>query len=121
MRDRGHRLSGGQRQRISIARAILRDPDILVLDEATSDLDIESERAIQQALDNLVAERTVLAIAHRLSTVAMADQILVLDKGEIVERGSHEELMAMGGRYAGLWRLQTELGDAGRPARRGES
>ncbi len=118
--DRGHRLSGGQRQRIAIARAILRDPDILVLDEATSDLDSHSERLIQEAIDKLRSDRTVVAIAHRLSTVAMADQILVLAEGRIVERGTHDELLALEGRYTQLWRIQTATGDSERGAEPGE-
>jgi subfamily B ATP-binding cassette protein MsbA len=104
--DRGYRLSGGQRQRIAIARAILRDPDILVLDEATSDLDSQAEKQIQRALDRLREERTVLAIAHRLSTVCGADQILVLERGRLVESGTHAALLTRDGAYAAFWRLQ---------------
>lgn len=105
--DRGCRLSGGERQRLSIARAILRDPELLILDEATSDLDSHSERLIQQATERLRSDRTVLAIAHRLSTIRMADQILVFDDGALVERGTHSQLLALGRRYARLWQLQS--------------
>jgi subfamily B ATP-binding cassette protein MsbA len=104
--ERGTRLSGGQRQRIAIARALLRDPPILILDEATSALDTESERLVQQAIDRLMADRTVLVIAHRLATVRNADQILVLEDGRLVDRGTHEELYADGGTYRRLYDLQ---------------
>ncbi len=104
--ERGVKLSGGQRQRISIARAVLRDPAVLVLDEATSHVDNETEVLIQEQLDSLVADRTTFAIAHRLSTVRDADRILVLDDGRLVEEGSHEELLAHDGLYADLWSVQ---------------
>jgi ATP-binding cassette, subfamily B, bacterial MsbA len=104
--ERGTRLSGGQRQRIAIARAILRDPPILIFDEATSALDSESERLVQDAIVRLLVGRTVFVIAHRLSTVLHADQILVMDRGRIVQRGTHEELLAHGGLYARLYSLQ---------------
>ncbi|MCB0332959.1 MAG: ATP-binding cassette domain-containing protein, partial [Bdellovibrionales bacterium] len=104
--ERGVKLSGGQRQRISIARALLKDSPILILDEATSALDSESEEAIQQALEKLMEGRTVIAIAHRLSTLRQMDRILVMQEGTLIEDGNHNELLAQGGLYARLWNSQ---------------
>ena len=104
--ESGARLSGGQQQRLSIARAILKDAPILILDEATSALDTESEREVQKALENLMKNRTTIVIAHRLSTIQNADRIVVLKEGQIVEEGSHEELIASGGEYNLLYQLQ---------------
>ena len=105
--DRGGRLSGGQRQRVSIARAILKNPPILILDEATSALDTESERLVQDALERLMKTRTTVAIAHRLSTIKNADEICVLHEGQIVERGTHDELLAIDGYYRKLNDMQS--------------
>jgi ABC-type multidrug transport system fused ATPase/permease subunit len=109
--ERGNRLSGGQRQRIAIARAILKDPPILILDEATSALDAESERLVQQALSNLMRGRTTLVIAHRIATVRHADLILVLEGGEIPETGDHESLLRRRGLYSRLHELQFDNED----------
>ncbi len=105
--DRGTKLSGGQRQRLSIARAVLKNPDILILDEATSALDTESEKLVQEALNELLKGRTSVVIAHRLSTIHNADKIIVVDGGRIAEQGTHTELMARGGIYAHLIEMQS--------------
>jgi subfamily B ATP-binding cassette protein MsbA len=107
--ERGVRLSGGQRQRVAIARAILADPRILILDEATSSLDSESEAMIQDGLNRLRHGRTTFVIAHRLSTIRSADQILVLENGEIAERGTHDQLLALNGRYKQLYDRQYQI------------
>ena len=104
--EKGVKLSGGQRQRIAIARAILKNAPVLILDEATSALDTESERHIQAALENVMHGRTTIVIAHRLSTIENADEIVVMEQGEIVERGTHQELLKLEGAYAGLHKLQ---------------
>ena len=107
--ERGVKLSGGQRQRISIARALLAQPQIVILDEATSNLDTESERYIQDSLGVLMKNRTTLVIAHRLSTIQKADQILVIEEGKIVEQGKHQELLEKQGRYFELYTYQTRM------------
>ncbi|MGM0558675.1 MAG: ABC transporter ATP-binding protein [Myxococcota bacterium] len=114
--ERGQTLSGGQQQRISIARAVLKDPPILVLDEATSAVDNETEAAIQRSLEHITAERTTLVVAHRLSTIRNADKIVVMRDGKIAEEGRHDDLVAMDGIYANLWRVQTGEKPAGRAA-----
>jgi subfamily B ATP-binding cassette protein MsbA len=104
--DRGTKLSGGERQRLTIARAVLKNPPILILDEATSSLDTESERLVQEAINNLMNNRTSVVIAHRLSTIRHADEIIVLQKGEIAERGTHDELLLKKGIYFKLVEMQ---------------
>jgi ATP-binding cassette subfamily B protein len=106
--ERGVKLSGGQRQRLAIARALLNDPAIIVFDEATSDVDTETEELIQESLDRLIEDRTAFVIAHRLSTIQDADRIVVMDDGEITESGTHDDLLARGGEYAGLWEAQAD-------------
>ncbi|MBX0293455.1 ABC transporter ATP-binding protein [Haloarcula nitratireducens] len=108
--ERGVKLSGGQRQRVAIARALLNDPEIIIFDEATSDVDTETEERIQASIERLVEDRTAFVIAHRLSTIQDADRIIVMDDGEIVERGSHDDLLASEGDYADLWRAQADEG-----------
>jgi ATP-binding cassette, subfamily B, bacterial len=110
--ERGYRFSGGEKQRLAIARAVLRDPPVLVLDEATSALDTQTEQAVQEAIDALSAGRTTITIAHRLSTIRDADEIIVLDRGEIAERGTHDELLARGGRYAALVNRDADMAEA---------
>src|SRR5262249_23000745 len=110
--ERGANLSGGQRQRLAIARALLRKPEILIFDEATSHLDTATERAIQENLKTVLAGKTVVLVAHRLSTIRQADLIYVLHQGRIVEEGTHAELLALRGWYANLWRAQTEEKDS---------
>jgi ATP-binding cassette, subfamily B, heavy metal transporter len=105
--ERGLKLSGGEKQRVGIARTLLKNPPILILDEATSALDTQTERDIQDSLQRMGEGRSVITIAHRLSTIADADQILVLEAGEIVERGTHEVLLTKGGRYAAMWARQS--------------
>jgi ATP-binding cassette subfamily B protein len=107
--ERGQRLSGGQRQRLALARALLKDPPVLILDEATAAVDNETEAAIQRSLESITANRTTLVIAHRLSTVRHAARIVVMEQGRIVETGRHEDLLAAGGAYANLWRVQAGL------------
>ena len=104
--ERGYRMSGGEKQRLAIARLLLKDPAIVILDEATSHLDSESEVAIQQAFDEILRDRTAIVIAHRLSTIVDADRIVVVDDGTIVETGTHAELLARGGLYSELYRTQ---------------
>ena len=107
--ERGYRFSGGEKQRLAIARAVLRDPAVLVLDEATSALDTQTEQAVQAAIDAASAGRTTITIAHRLSTIRDADEIIVLDHGQIVERGRHDDLMARSGHYAALVSRDADL------------
>jgi len=106
--ERGSRLSVGERQRVTIARALIKDPKIIILDEATSSLDAESEMLVQEALERLMKGRTTFVIAHRLSTVVSADKIIVLRNGQISEQGTHEQLMALNGYYASLVKRQTK-------------
>ncbi len=112
--DRGYRLSGGEKQRLALARLLLKAPSVVVLDEATAHLDSESEAAVQRALKTALVGRTAIVIAHRLSTIRDADEILVVDEGRVVERGSHEQLLAAGGHYADLYRTQFAQQESGR-------
>ena len=107
--ERGYRLSGGQRQRLSLARALLRQPELLILDEATSALDTESERLVQEAIQQIQSDCIVLVIAHRLSTIVNADKILVMDQGSIIEHGTHQKLIAEEGLYHRLWLQQSQV------------
>ena len=107
MGEGGHRLSGGQRQRVAIARAVLKDAPLLVLDEATSAVDNETEAALQRSIERISRDRTTIVIAHRLSTVRHADRIVVLEQGKVVEEGTHDGLVAQAGIYARLWSVQT--------------
>ena len=118
--ERGLKLSGGEKQRVAIARTFLKSPPILLLDEATSALDSFTEREIQSALDRVSKGRTTLVIAHRLSTIINVDEILVLDGGDIIERGTHEQLLAKGGVYCAMWRRQREVDAAQETLRRAE-
>jgi ATP-binding cassette subfamily B protein len=113
--ERGLKLSGGEKQRVAIARTILKNPPILLFDEATSALDTHTEKDIQASLRQVSADRTTLVIAHRLSTVVDADEILVLDHGRVVERGTHAKLLAEDGAYAAMWRRQQEAQEKGEP------
>jgi ATP-binding cassette subfamily B protein len=122
--ERGLKLSGGEKQRVAIARMLLKNPPVLVLDEATSSLDSRNEQAIQEALERVAADRSTLVIAHRLSTIVNADRIIVLHEGRVVESGRHDDLLAQGGRYAELWEIQgrdSPLGAFGASSHRPEA
>ena len=107
--ERGLRLSGGQKQRVAIARAILRRSPVIILDEATASVDVETERQIQKAIAGIAGSRTIIAIAHRLSTIRNVDQILVIEDGRVTEQGTHDELVALGGSYARMNRIQNTI------------